>query len=144
MKLIKKEDGLTLVEILLSIVLIASIILIYSGTFITGMRSETAINKRLDVVRIAEGISEILEANTDELENTTISGDSYPFNNFNNINNDLNSLINNEISFLDEAEITRINENDGLYTLEININWNDGNSSHQLVTKIYNDTSGGI
>ena len=61
MKRFKDESGLTLIEILLSIVLISIIALAFSGAFISGIRSQAAMENRLEVINLSESLMEIIE-----------------------------------------------------------------------------------
>lgn len=60
MKFLKNEDGFTLIEIMLSLVLAVLLIFAFSNAIINGLRSETLINKRLEAIRISNSLVEQL------------------------------------------------------------------------------------
>jgi Tfp pilus assembly protein FimT len=60
MKFLKDEDGFTLIEIMLSLVLAVLLIFAFSNAIINGLRSETLINKRLEAIRISNSLVEQL------------------------------------------------------------------------------------
>ena len=57
---LNKKDGFTLIEIMVSLVLAAIIILAFSSAIVNGIRSEARIDKRLEAIRISNSIAEKL------------------------------------------------------------------------------------
>ena len=58
MSSLKQENGFTLIEIMLALVLSVALILAFSNAIINGLRSETKIDKRLEAIRISNSIVE--------------------------------------------------------------------------------------
>ena len=49
----EEEFGMTLIEILVSIVLISVVAIAFSGAFISGIRSQSAMENRLEVINLS-------------------------------------------------------------------------------------------
>jgi len=132
MKIIKDQSGLTLVEVLMSLVLLAVVIIAFSGAFVNGMRSEVWVNNRLEAARLAESIAELIEENNSILLETD----------FSNIDGDLNNLvseyenkISSSVSYSLEKSLVDSTNLNGLYQIKIVITWDAG--SYELYTRIY-------
>jgi len=57
---LKKEEGFTLIEIMLALVLSVLLIFAFSNAIINGLRSETLVNRRLEAIRISNSLVERL------------------------------------------------------------------------------------
>ena len=60
MTLFKQEDGFTLIEIMLALVLAVLLIFAFSDSIITGLRSEATINRKLEAIRVSNSLVENL------------------------------------------------------------------------------------
>lgn len=60
MIIFNKENGFTLIEIMISLVLAAILILAFSSAIVNGIRSEARIDDRLEAIRISNSIAEKL------------------------------------------------------------------------------------
>ena len=131
----KDESGLTLIEILLSIVLISIIALAFSGAFISGIRSQAAMENRLEVINLSESLMEIIESDP------SYYTDVYKFSeNFNGHNLEITNLINSkssEIKDFDNFYIENLGEVSGvddLYEFEVTVSWD--NKEYSLKSRI--------
>lgn len=162
MNLFKKQDGMTLIEILVSLTLLAVIITAFSGAFVNGMRSEREVRNRLEASNLASDIAETIEKHASN-ENSAVLSEidqnseyEYPFNNFSQSNNDIEKLKDELKNIVDEkssiiegfesASISNKGEvlSDGeklenLYDFEISISWQGKN--HKLNTRFYDNLS---
>lgn len=159
MNLFNNQEGLTLIEILVSLTLLAVIITVFSGVFINGMFFENEVENRLRVSNLAASIIETMEyySNEDEVEIFSELEEnveySYPFFNsdtynsaFKNFNDELDSMIqqkSQDIKNFKSVSITNrglvsFEEDEGienLYEFEIKITWAENN--YQLTNRIY-------
>jgi len=115
MNLFKKQDGMTLIEILVSLTLLAVIITAFSGAFVSGMRSEREVNSRLEASNLASDIAETIEkhaSNEDSLilrELNANSDYSYPFaelsgDELENLKDELKNLVDEKSNNIDGFE----------------------------------------
>ena len=162
MNLFKKQDGMTLIEILVSLTLLAVIITAFSGAFVSGMRSEREVRNRLEASNLASDIAETIEKHASN-ENSVVLSEinqnseyEYPFDNFSQANNDieklkdeLKNIVAEKSSIIEGFESASISNkgevfSDGeklenLYDFEISISWQGKN--HKLNTRLYDNLS---
>ena len=79
MNFLRNENGITLIEVLLSLSLVALLITAFTGTFVTGLRSEAEMNNKLNAVKFSESILEYLESNPELIKNGKIDSSSLGF-----------------------------------------------------------------
>ena len=148
LKNLKQEQGVTLLEVMVSILLISLLIMAFSGSFVTGLRSETETEKRLAAINLTESIIDALESYSDEMKNLN---DEYKeedeFDSFSdNLNDYLNKTVKN--NFIDNVSdfrkcIINISLNDNfdeddkykLFDVEIKVQWGE-NSNYTAVSGI--------
>lgn len=146
MSFFKNQSGMTLVEVLVSLVLLAIVIVAFSGAFISGMRSEVWVNQRLEAARLTESMAEVVEFNSAKLKNydeanteANIYSDSKD--NLSDIDASLNDLVTdfeNKVSSFSNCTIENLGVVAGttnLYEIRINVEWQD--SSYELYTRIH-------
>ncbi|MCC3143733.1 prepilin-type N-terminal cleavage/methylation domain-containing protein [Halanaerobium sp. Z-7514] len=121
MKFLKKEDGITLIEIMASLVLILILIIGFSGAFINGLRSEALVDQRLEARRISDSIIERLRNNRGDWDIST-SIDDYSLHLVEKGDNE-NSGVDIIVSY-DEVETN-------LFLFEIT--WEDRNYSNEIL-----------
>lgn len=69
MNYFKKQDGFTLIEIMLSLVLAIILILAFSYAILNGVKSESTIDKRLEAIKISNSLAERLRNIRDNEDN---------------------------------------------------------------------------
>ena len=163
MVIIRNEEGLTLVETIIALVLMLVLMAAFAGAMVVGLQSEVEVDKRLEASNLASGIVEYLgEGNNlkdivadndedepeDYRETVTlyINNDYELFNSDDNIYTDeldsdlfFNGIrLNNSSDSSDSSEIIleKYEGNDNLYRVSVNIKWDDRDNewSNNLVT----------
>lgn len=160
MNIFKKQDGMTLIEILVSLTLLTVIITVFSGAFVSGMRSEREVNSRLEASNLASDIAETIEkhaSNEDSLilkEMNENRDYSYPFTGLNgddleNLKDELKNLVDEKSNSIDGFENAVIYNRgevfsngeklENLYDIEIGISWQG--KDYQLNTRLFDISS---
>ncbi len=146
---IKEEKGLTLIEVVVSIVLLSIIITAVFGAFISFFRSEASSEERLAAVNLTESIIEILESYSGQLQEGEYD---YYFTAFNSdINGSLNSLFDHYRLFEQGTiQITESGSQDELFNIYIELKGSKQNydlyagiSRHEIKAKHDNKGSNG-
>ena len=137
MENLRNEEGLTLVETIIALVLMLMLIAAFAGAMTVALQREVEVDKRLEASNLASGIVEYL-GEGDNLDNL-ISG--YNFDNgvnfgFSDLPNDVlddDLFISYDDSYILVEEYNGIND---LYKITVNIKWEDRDNdwSHELVT----------
>ena len=133
MKLFQNEEGFTLIEVMMALVIGLTLILSFSRIFSSGLQSEREMDEKLEARRVTDDIVEYLRNNINEFANE----------NSNSIRDDINDYINEnrekEISIYfgeSDSDVEIIyHENNSLYKFQIN--WSDRN--YQKEAFIYYD-----
>jgi len=164
LRILRCEEGLTLVETIIALVLMLGLLAAFAGAMVVGLQSEVEVDKRLEASNLASSIVEYLgegdnlrdnvkdnDGNYLEGKITLFITDDYQIYNQNedtNTGNLDNSLFFNDIKLANNPDtsttvsdnstitIEEYNDIEGLYEVIINIEWLDrGNDwSHELVT----------
>jgi prepilin-type N-terminal cleavage/methylation domain-containing protein len=153
----KNNKGLTLIETVISLTLVAVLATAFAGALVVGFQSETTSNNLDKAVKMAAASLDFLGQNYERennfsrhvLSNISFTGNSYS-NDLDSFKNDINSdYFNDNIYDLyidqfdydnsnSEINITKINEDLKLYNLELIIAWNSGENTGQYnIESIY-------
>ena len=150
MRILRCEEGLTLVETIIALVLMLGLMAAFAGAMVVGLQSEVEVDKRLEASNLASGIVEYL-GEGENLKDIIGENDSVELyiNEQYEIVDGVNTLgpLNEDLFFDDikletdsdssTITINKYNDDiDGLYEVIINIKWLDrGNDwSNELVT----------
>ncbi|TDP96959.1 prepilin-type N-terminal cleavage/methylation domain-containing protein [Halanaerobium saccharolyticum] len=122
---IKNEEGFTLLEIVISLVILLILVIAFSGGIINSFRTETRVDQRLETIRVTNSITESLRANKKDFD--TID------NNFwGKIENDINDDTNYSIGSNNDFDIEITHSKDGnLYLFQIE--WTNRNYSTEVL-----------
>ena len=133
MELIKKEEGFTLLEVVISLGIILILVIAFSGGIINSFRVESKVNQKLETIRVTDSIIESLRVNKDDWksEENWEDIDSNLINDIENIINDENT--NYSIGLNDDSNKNIIIERDpedeipasNLFLFKIKIIWDD-------------------
>ena len=158
MDIIRNEEGLTLVETIIALVLMLVLMAAFAGAMTVALQREVEVDKRLEASNLASGVVEYLgeeynlknivadnDGNNFETITLYINNNYELFNNDHNISTDeldsdlfFNGIRLNNSSELETTEIKlkKYNGNDNLYKITVNVVWDDrGNKwSNNLVT----------
>ena len=137
---LKGEEGLTLVETIIALVLMLVLMAAFAGAMVVGLQSEVEVDKRLEASNLASGVIESLSdvslngVDTEEeyyidieKSEVVLSFDDNDREETININEDL--LLD---SINDSSNIIIDPYSDGLYKITVNISWNDRGNIHDL------------
>ena len=136
MVIIRNEEGLTLVETIIALVLMLVLMAAFAGAMVVGLQSEVEVDKRLEASNLASGIIESLS----EINLTDDEIGEYDFHVDNreivlNNNNGLiiafdEDLLSNSLTNDSSLEIKKYSN--GLYEIIVNIRWDDRSNPHEL------------
>lgn len=127
MELIKKEEGFTLLEIVISLGIILILVIAFSGGIMNAFRTESRVNQRLEAIRVTDSIIESLRANKDDWKDINWEDDNQEF--WEEINSDIeqyNIGKNNE-----DITIEREDVDNNLFSFKIK--WSDRNYNTEVL-----------
>lgn len=146
---LKQEQGVTLLEVMVSILLISLLIIAFSGSFVTGLRSESETEKRLAAINLTESITDALESYPADMKN--LNDEYNEEDEFNSFSDGLNDYLNETVknNFINDVPdfrkcIIDISRYDGfeeednqfkLFDVKIEVQWGE-NSNYTAVSRI--------
>jgi len=142
MKVLKNQEGLTLIEAIVALVLMIVLVAAFSGAFVTGLNREVEVDKRMSASNLANSMFEYIgeEGKLNELVSVAIDDKMY----FEIENSNSNSLPDEFLnpledslfdSLIKESSYILIKDISGadtenLYRVTINIVWEDRGNNH--------------
>jgi len=139
LRILRCEEGLTLVETIIALVLILGLLVAFAGAMTVALQSEVEVDERLEASNLASGIIESLsdislngvDLGTYNLNiedsKITLSFNSDEYEVIIDIDEDL--LLD---SINDSSNINIEQYSDGLYKVTVNISWDDRGNIHDL------------
>ncbi|MBF8436716.1 hypothetical protein I0Q91_06490 [Halanaerobiaceae bacterium Z-7014] len=138
MRKLKQEDGLTLIEVIIALVLLFALVGGFAGAMLVGLQSEAEVSIRMEANNLASGIVEFIKDNGVP---DTAGGEDYETIKYNEfVDNSFNDedLFFNELD--QESSYIKIEEdydgNVGLYRITVELKWQERGEprTHRLVT----------
>ena len=134
MRKLKQEEGLTLIEVIIALVLLFALVGAFAGAMLVGLQSEAEVDIRMEANNLASAIIEYIKDNGVPDTSGGDDDETIKYNDF--VDNSFNDedLIFNELD--QESSYIKIEEdydgNVGLYRITVELKWQERGETRTL------------